>query len=150
VRRADRVTAVVLLVLGAGFAAGALRYPYWTPAGPGSGFLPLWLGLALGLLALGLLASATRATDPGPPWLPAGRGLVRIGAVLVATGLFVALIPVLGMAAGTVLFLVAVLRVLEGHGWAATAVVALGTATANWLVFAHWLRVPFPVGVLGF
>ena len=101
-------------------------------------------------LALGLVVRATRATDPGPAWLPAGRPLVRIAVVTVATALFIGLMGVVGMALGTVLFLVGVLRFLEGHGWAATLGVAVGTALANWLIFSFWLGVPFPRGVLGF
>ena len=31
-----------------------------------------------------------------------------------------------------------------------TLAVAVATAGVNWLVFARWLSVPFPVGVLGF
>jgi putative tricarboxylic transport membrane protein len=150
VRRADQVTGVLLLAFGASFAAGALQHPYWTPTGPGSGFLPLWLGLAMTVLALGMVVAASRATDPGPAWLPGRRGLVRLVVVIGATALFLAFMNVVGMALGTVLFLVVLLRFLEGHGWGVTLLVALGTAIANWLVFTRWLRVPFPTGVLGF
>jgi hypothetical protein len=40
-RRADQVSGALLLVFAVGFVAGAREYPYWTPNGPGSGFLPL-------------------------------------------------------------------------------------------------------------
>ena len=140
----------MLLAFAVAFAVGARQYPYTTPAGPGSGFLPLWLGLTMMILAVMLIVSATRQTAPGPPWLPGGRALVRLVVVVVATSVFVALIPVLGMTLGTTLFLIGLLRFLERHSWTATLGVALGTAFANWLVFIYWLGVPFPVGVLGF
>lgn len=149
-RRADQVSGLVLLVFGVSFAAGARQYPYWTSTGPGSGFLPFWLGVTMAVLALGLFAGATRATGAGPAWLPTAHGLTRLVVVVGATALLIALLPVVGMTAGTLLFLVALLRFLEGHGWAATLGVAAGTAAANWLVFTYWLRVPFPTGVLGF
>lgn len=149
-RRADQVSGLVLLVFGVSFAVGARQYPYWTPNGPGSGFLPVWLGTTMALLALGLLVGATRATTPGPAWLPTAHGLVRLVVVVGATALFIALMPVVGMTLGTALFLAGLLRFLEGHGWAATLGVTAGTTAANWLVFTYWLRVPFPVGVLGF
>jgi hypothetical protein len=149
-RRADRITGLLLLAFGASFAVGARQFPYSTPNGPGSGFLPFWLGLVMAALALMLLVSAMRATDPGPAWLPSGRPLVRIGVVVVATALFVALMGVVGMALGTALFLVGLLRFLEGHGWGVTLSVAAGTALVNWLIFSYWLGVPFPVSVLGF
>ena len=149
-RRADRISGIVLLIFGAGFAAGGYQYPYWTPTGPGSGFLPFWLGLAMAVLAAALLVGAARRPDPGEAWLPEGRGLVKLIAILIATMAFVWLLPILGMTLATFLFLVGVLRFLERHSWVATVGVALATSAVNWLVFIHWLNVPFPVGILGF
>ena len=150
-RRADQVSGLVLLLFGVWFSVTAARmHPYWAPTGPGSGFLPVWLGAVMALLGGLLFVGATRRSDPGPAWLPGGRVLVRVVAVVSAIGLLIALMPWLGMTLGTALFLVAILRFLEGHGWITTLGVAIGAAGANWLVFTHWLRVPFPVGVLGF
>lgn len=149
-RSADRVSGALLLVFGVGFALGARQYPYGTPNGPGSGFLPFWLGLTMTGLAVGLLVRATRATEPGPPWLPGGRALARLVVVIVAAALFIWLMPVLGMTLTTALFLVGLLRFLEGHTWTATLGVAVAVSAVNWLVFIHWLNVPFPLGLLGF
>jgi hypothetical protein len=149
-RRADRVSGFLLLVFGAGFAAGARQYPYWTSTGPGSGFLPFWLGLVMAGLAAALLVSAARRPDPGEAWLPEGGGFVRLIVVVLATVIFVWLLPILGMTLATFLFLVTILRFLERHTWLATVGVALATSAANWLVFMYWLSVPFPVGILGF
>jgi putative tricarboxylic transport membrane protein len=151
VRTADRIAAVILLAVAVAYAAtAAWRYTYWNATGPGSGFFPFWLGLVLAVLATLLLASAVRQTDPGPAWLPRGHGAARLIGVVVATAVFIALMPVLGMVLGTALFLVVLLRALEGHSWTATVGVAAAVAIANWAVFTWWLRVPFPVGVLGF
>ena len=62
----------------------------------------------------------------------------------------VALLKVVGMAVGTVLFLVVILRMVEGMAWRTVLAISLGAAAFNYLVFTYWLRVPFPVGVLGF
>ena len=150
-RRADRVGAVLLLLFGVWFAAVALRnYTYWGATGPGSGFFPFWLGLAMAVLAALLLVKAVREPEPGPAWVPRGRGLVRFLGVLGGAVAFLVVMPWLGMAVTTVLFLVGILRLLEGHSWVASVSIAVGTAGVNWAVFAWWLRVPFPTGVLGF
>src|SRR3954471_20894043 len=114
-RRADQVSGIALLLFGVGFAVGGRQYPYWTPTGPGSGFLPLWLGAVLAVLAAGLLVRATRTSGPGETWLPGGRAFVRLIVVVAATALFIALMPVVGITLGTALFLVGLLRFLERH-----------------------------------
>ena len=150
-RTADRIGAAVLLALAVAYTAtAASRYTYWAATGPGSGFFPFWLGLVLAALSILLLASAVRRVDPGPAWLPTGHGAARFVVVVLVTALFIALLPLLGMALGTAVFLGVLLRMLEGHSWRTTAAVAVGAAVANWAVFVLWLKVPFPVGVLGF
>ena len=150
-RRADRITGAVLLALAVAFAAGALKsYDYWSPNGPGPAFLPFWLGVVMAVLATLLLVGALRATEPGEAWLPRGDGLRRLALVLGVTVALVALLNLLGMVVGTVLFLGVLLRYLDRQPWPLTVAVALATAAFNFLVFTQWLRVPLPVGVLGF
>jgi hypothetical protein len=151
VRRADHVGGLLLLVFGIWYSAVALQYyPYWAPTGPGSGFLPFWLGVAMAALAVLLLLQARRAAAAGAGWLPEAPARRRLLLVLGATVLFVALLKLVGMLLGTVLFLVAVLRGIEGYRWPAALAIASAVAAFNYLVFTYWLRVQFPVGVLGF
>jgi len=71
-------------------------------------------------------------------------------AVLGVTAGLVVVLKIVGMVVGTVLFLVAILRFVERMRWRFTLAIAVGTAAVNYLIFTHWLRVPFPLGVLGF
>jgi hypothetical protein len=148
-RGADRVTAVLLLAFAVAFAAGALKsYAWWGLEGPGSAFLPFWLGLVMGALALVLLARSVRQQDPGGTWLPRGEGLRDMLVVLGATVLFVAALNVTGMVIGTALYLAGLVWYLGRHRWWVTLGVAAAAAAFNWLVFVHWLRVPMPEGIL--
>ncbi|HEX2540558.1 MAG TPA: tripartite tricarboxylate transporter TctB family protein [Caldimonas sp.] len=150
-RSADRIAGAALLALGVAFSAGALtHYAYWGENGPGPAFLPFWLGLSMAVLAATLLIGAMRSGDPGEAWLPRGEGLRRLVLVFGLSVAFVALLKVVGMALGTVLFLIALLRGLDRQPWHVTVAVALAVAAANYLIFIHWLKVPMPVGVLGF
>ena len=150
-RRADQIAGAGLLFLGVAFSGMALwKYTYWGPTGPGSGFLPFWLGLAMAVLAAGLLLGTRRAREPGARWLPEGAGLRRLLAVLGVTAGLVVVLKIVGMVVGTVLFLVAILRFVERMRWRSTLAIAVGTAAVNYLIFTYWLRVPFPLGVLGF
>ena len=145
-RSVDRITAVLLLIVSAAFAAGALKYyKWWGHDGPGPAFLPFWLGVVMACLA-GLMLF--RRTDPTPvSWWPQGQAGKRVLVVLGVTAAFIALLKVLGMVVGTALFLVVLVRYLGRHRWWVTIAIALAAAAANWLVFVYWLRVPMPEGL---
>jgi len=147
VRSADRATAVFLFALSVAFAAGALKvYSWWGPGGPGSAFLPFCLGVVMAFLALGLLIKSLKQQHPGDAWFPRGEGLRDMLVVLGVTVVFVAALNVLGMVIGTAIYLAVLIRYLGRHPWWVTLAVAAATAGFNWLVFVHWLRVPFPEG----
>ncbi len=150
-RRADRITGAALLAMAVAFSAGALKhYSYWGENGPGPAFLPFWLGVVMALLAAMLLVGALRSRDTGEPWLPRGRALQRFAVVLGATVALVALLNVVGMLLGTVLFLIALMRFLDRTPWPLALGVALAVAGINFVVFTRWLKVPMPIGVFGF
>jgi putative tricarboxylic transport membrane protein len=149
--RADRVGAILLLLFSVWFGWGARRYPYWSETGPGSGFLPFWLSLAMGILASLLFLSVSRPdSTASEKWLPRGGSLARLVTVAVATILFAASLNHIGMILGTWAFLFIVIRVIEKSSWARSITVAAGGAAGTYLLFVYWLDVPLPVGPLGF
>lgn len=149
-RQADRIAGAVLLALAVAFSTGALKYyTYSGPGGPGSAFLPFWLGVIMAVLAGWLLVGALRSRDPGAEWLPRGEGLRRLALVLGVTVAFVTLLKIVGMILGTALFLIVLMRALDRNPWPLTLSVAAATAGLNYLIFTYWLRVPFPLSVLG-
>jgi putative tricarboxylic transport membrane protein len=149
VRQADRIGALFLLLFAVGYGALSVHdYPYWAPTGPGSGFLPVWLALAMGVLAILLFAGAGPGQTPGSSWLPAGAGLRRLVVVVGASVALVSLLEVVGIVLGAALFLIGLLRFLEGYSWPRTLAVAAGTAVVAYALFVYWLRVPLPVGII--
>jgi putative tricarboxylic transport membrane protein len=146
VNSADRVTAALLLAAAVAFSAGAIKYyPYWGEGGPGSAFLPFWLGLVMAALAVLMLVRKPRNAAVG--LLPQGEGRKRVLVVIGATAIFIAALKIIGMVLGTALYLIVLMRFLERHRWPLTLAVAAAAAGINYLVFAYWLRVPFPEGM---
>ena len=72
-RSADRVTAALLLAFAVAFSVGALKqYQWWGPGGPGSAFMPFWLGVVMALLAL--IQEAGRELGLDLTGIPTGGG----------------------------------------------------------------------------
>ncbi len=150
-RSADRIVGAALLALGVAFSAGALKhYAYWGENGPGPAFLPAWLGGAMAVLATMLWVGALRSRDAGETWLPRGAARKRFAVVLGATIALVALLNVVGMVLGTLLFLIVLMRFLDRTPWPLTLSVALAVTGLNFLVFTRWLKVPMPMSMFGF
>jgi len=145
VRKPDAVAAVAGLAFAAVALYEASRLPFGTARNPGPGFLPWWASLALGGLALGLLAQALRAR---PVAGPARGRVLRVVALLAALAAYVLVLEPLGYPVSTFLLALFMLRVVEPHRWAVALGVAATAAAGSYLVFAVWLQVPLPPGPL--
>ena len=110
----------------------------------GPAYFPVVLG---GILAaLGLLVLLDSIVEEGPP---VAKFHFRPLLFILASSLaFAYLLKPLGMVLATALYLVATVRFVGRHAWWVAAAVGIGAAAFNYLVFAHWLRVPFPQGLL--
>ena len=145
----DFWSGLALAGLGAYIIAEAAQWEYLGQDGPGPGFFPLWYGIAMVALSLGLVASSVlrqSGADERIDWGKASRAL----AAWVALALSVAALKLLGFLvafAALVFFLVAVMY-RRPLGVAATMAVA--SAAAFYVLFGLALGVPLPTGVLGF
>ncbi len=99
----DFWSALLFIVAGLAFAAGATHYSFGSSARPGPGYFPFGLGILLALLgAFVLFRSLSVETEGGDPvgafpWKPLGLivlSVVVFGATLPRLGLFLAL-PIL-------------------------------------------------------
>jgi putative tricarboxylic transport membrane protein len=151
-KKADLITGVVLLVLSGGVIWQAWMMPPSATFGPGSGFLPFWIGLILALLAAILLVSAWRrkaeGTDAVSPF-PGGKALLAITGVLGGLAAYIMLIEVLGFLADTFLYVTFLLRVVERERWPMTLAVAVATTAGLFIVFQVLLGITLPSNMFG-
>jgi putative tricarboxylic transport membrane protein len=152
-KKAEMVTGVVLLVLS-GFAIWeASQMPPSATFGPGSGFLPFWLGVLLAVLAMILFVSAWRrqATEKdSEPIFPGKQALFAITSVLVGLAGYILLIEVLGYLVDTFLFIVFLMKAVEREKWQLTLMVAVGTTAVLFITFQFLLRITLPSNIFGF
>lgn len=150
-RREYLCTGAALLVAAGFICFEALRLRYYTSLGPGPGFFPFWLCLALGACALGLMAQTLRGPAPPRPeglW-PDRSGSYKLGAVLVAMVVTILLLEPLGYRLtmmGVYLFL---LLMLGRRGFLVLALVSLAGSFGIYHLFVDLLNVPLPPGPFG-
>ncbi len=123
---------------------------YYTMLGPGPGFFPLWLGLAMGGLSLVWLVRVSGRSG-GPKdvaFLPQRAGLVRILSVLAALVGMAGLMNLFGFQLMMFLFLVFLLLVLGRQALWLTFVVALLGSVGVFHLFGGYLDVPLPVATV--
>jgi putative tricarboxylic transport membrane protein len=157
-RRADRLTGLLLAAFAGYTIAAGWQMGYWQGRIPGPGFAPIWIGGGLALAALFLLfrrspgTAALQLLQPVPADAPARSGsreLLLGGEIVAATAGALLLAPRVGMMAATAVLLLVLIRLLGGP-WRSAAGTAVLLPAAFYLLFVRWLQVPVPKGPWGF
>ena len=144
--RAEIVAGLTCAVFGALWIATALGLPYLGDYAPGSGFLPLWLGVCL--LALSAIHVVTSLRAPVAD-APAGHWR-KVVAVTIGLIVCVAVIEKLGFVVAVAGYLLFLLRAVEKESWRTSLGVSVGTIAVLFGLFRVWLQVPLPKGPWGF
>lgn len=157
-RVADTVAALCVGLLGATVIAMARQLPYEADYGPGPGFLPLWLGVALVTLSVFLLRESrvTPASDDAalaaipanqPGFLQFGPGALTPWLVfLVSTVIVSVLFERLGFALAIGLFMFVTMRWVAKLSWLGTLLFTVLSPLMLYILFLRLLMVPVPLG----
>lgn len=149
-RRIYQISGCAILVFAGAVAYAAAQMRYFTSLGPGPGFFPLWLSIALGVLAVLMILLATFSASEGMPSVPLverqgyGRILVIISALAGATFA----LERIGFAPTMLLMNLFILRVMGRLGLPVTILVAAIGSFGVYYLFTEGLNVPLPAGIL--
>ncbi len=147
-RVADLAGAVVVLLFGCAIAFFASRLPYEAEYGPGPGFVPLWIGIALAACGAWLtIRNITRRVRSEGTFVQPKTGQVLF--IFVTLLVTFVLFPLLGLASSLGLFTGFTMRATGRHRWALVAFVTVITTVAVRIIFGHFLDIPLPKGYLG-
>lgn len=140
----DFWSGVMFIVVGAGFAWGALNYQFGSSARPGPGYFPLGLGVLLALLgALTLFEALTIDTEDGEPiGAIAWRPLLIVVGTLVGFGF---ILPRLGMVISLPLLVFVVSLAGDEFHWKDAAINSAILLAVSWGVFVKGLSLTIPV-----
>jgi hypothetical protein len=140
----DFWSGLMFVLVGLGFAWGALNYSFGTSARPGPAYFPFGLGLLTALLGAVLvvqsLVGKAEAEHRIGPW-PLKQAALVLGAVL----LFGALLPRLGMVA-TLPILIVIASLASGEfSWKEVLINAVVLTVFSWGVFIKGLGLTIPL-----
>lgn len=148
----DFTLALVLLALAAAMTIGAMSFPPMPGQAFGPRLFPNLIAAGFAVCAVVLILRAAKAKQlklavVTPDWWnePGRRGnlLILLGSIVAHT----LLVEPAGFIVATFAMLVVLMKRL-GASWRATLFASfLGTAV-TYLLFAYWLRVPLPAGLL--
>jgi len=149
--RTGRAVSLVLLALVGLYAACfSWTIGLWRGSSPGEGLFPFFAALAVTLLSVvGLFALRleSRHREEAPTRLEPGA-VRRLGFYLAALMFYGATLELLGFFVSTILSLTFILSVAERYSWRMTLTLVAGTVVGSHLLFAVWLGVIFPEGIL--
>jgi hypothetical protein len=151
VNKAEVTAAGVVLAIGIAFLAGSLAFTFLSTGTPGPGFLPLIISIGIIASGVTLLVGAVRGMRivEKPSW-PSLAGWWHVGLMLVAMAVAFLFLEELGFLVATTLFMAAMIYALGERSWRMLLTVPPLSALALYVVFAVWLRVPLPKGLITF
>ena len=120
---------------------GGLRYGYWDPIrGPLPGLVPSIMAAALLFVSIiGIIHSLKEKVEPDR--------LENWTILIAAFGTF-ALVFLVGMIAALLVFVFVWMRLYEKESWKNTIIILIISFGISYGVFAFWLQVPFPRGLI--
>jgi len=148
----DLVSGVALAILGLYVTLASFQFTYLSEEGPGPGFLPFWLGIAILALASCLIVIyQRRAPAPAAPgsrqsWRAEKRAL----SVWLAVMSMILLSSLLSFTISLMLLTVFIIACMEGRSLQSAIVVALGLGIGFHLTFVVMLGLSLPTTRLGF
>jgi putative tricarboxylic transport membrane protein len=148
-KAADIASAVVMLILSGVVFLATRDLPYWADFAPGSAFAPFWVAATGTLLSVALFFGALRRqTSPPVDW-PDRRGFHRVLSTAMGLWSVVVLAPILGLMTTAVLFMLFLLLVVERRRLLPSLLTTAITTALVYGVFAAWLGIAFPKGMVG-
>jgi putative tricarboxylic transport membrane protein len=150
--KAETAAGAVVVAVGAFMMVESMNMLYMANNVPGPGFLPRLL--AIGLIVSGLILTV-KGIRPGltvqevVDW-PNARGWRRVGLMVSALAVALLVLDWLGFLVTTAAFMLVVVYGLGSRSWRTLISMPLVAAIGLYIVFAVWLQVPLPRGIITF
>ncbi len=146
-RTLEAATAILTGAFGVAVVASSLNNGIdWSESGVESGTFPFITGT---IVVVASLYNLVRGWLRGTGIVATRQGLQRTAALFLPAAFFVALIPLIGMYVGAVLYLFGSLRLQSHLSTVRSALIAVVASVALYVVFERLFQVSLPHGWLG-
>lgn len=150
----DRYIGFILFSFGFIICVQSFRYPFGSLRLPGAGLFPLVASTFLMAIAIAIVIRTywKKGEDHSPKekFFPTREAPQRILLAFISLGAFRYLLPVMGLAPTTFLFIFFLGKYLADYDFKTSASLAAAAALLSYFIFQYLLKTPFPEGILGF
>jgi putative tricarboxylic transport membrane protein len=147
--RAELIGAWAVLLLGLFIVVFSIPLKYYTDLGPGAGFLPFWIGVGVivgGIIEVIKVFRMKQRTEMGTFLQPRSKlGFQMLILIFITFLLF----PLMGFSVALALCTAAAMRIIGKHKIMTCGITAVISAIFIHIVFANWLDIPLPMGMIG-
>lgn len=150
----DISSSIFFFVLGLFLAIQSVRLSVWGRSGPEAGFFPLVTAVLMVGLSLGIMIKSftlIRAKKKEKMLKDQERGEVsifKVSSYAVLMTLYVTSIERVGFLISSTLFLILILKYVEGQRWKTTFAVWFVSIGVSYILFVYFLGVPLPRGII--
>ncbi|MBM4330903.1 MAG: tripartite tricarboxylate transporter TctB family protein [Deltaproteobacteria bacterium] len=150
----DRLSGIILFLLGLGIFLKSLTYPIGSFRSPGGGLFPLLASILLMALAGSLILQAFWKKNKGEAspasFFSSKEAPKRIIVGFAALLGYRYLLPLIGFALSTGVFIFFLSKFLGKYGWTVSLFFSGITAFVAYYLFQVWLKIPMPIPLIGF
>jgi len=148
----DRISGIILFLLGLGIFLKSLTYPIGSFRSPGGGLFPLLASILLmglsGAMTIQAFWKKNTEESSKAPFFSTKDAPNRILFGFMALLAFRYLLPVIGFGPSTFLFILFLAKYLGHYSWKMSIFFSVLTALAAYYLFQVWLKIPMPQGIL--
>ena len=151
-KKADIITALILMLFGVIVAADSLRIGIgWAADGPKGGFFPFVMAvLVIGGTGM-VIRQAIKGTSSvkgNKPFIEPG-GLKPILIVVIPACLMILFVEVVGLYVSAMIYLVGYIKWAGDHSWRTSLLVGILVPLVSYIVFEKFFLIPMPMGLFG-
>lgn len=145
----DAVVAVLLLIIASVVIYESRRLGAgWASDGPEAGYFPFYIGVILGISALGILFQATLSKKRDTGVFVDREQLNRVASVLLPALVYVLAITFLGIYVASAIYITLFMIVLGKYAKLKSVITGLAVSAFFFVLFEVWFKVPLYKGTL--